>query len=261
MGGILENRTALVTGGSSGLGQATAKRLTEAGARVVVCGRSDKGLEETVSAIRSAGGTADAVRTDLAKPGAAAEVVRKSIALAGTLDILVNNAGVMHPHLILKGTRAIWEEMFNVNVLALLEATQEAVAHMQKTGRDGHIVNISSLSARMDNGSVYGASKVAVDMISKSLRGELEGCRIRVTNILPGGFTTNLGRDFPPEATAAMLKTMHIDENSTPEQIGAYMRDPDDIARAVLFAVSQPIETNIFEMIVRPACSVNMPSY
>ncbi len=261
MGSSFEGKIALVTGGSSGLGKATAIRFANAGIRVVICGRSAAGLADTISQIRSAGGTVDSIEIDLAQAGAGREVVKKAISLAGRLDILVNNAGIMDPAPVLKGKREMWETMFNVNVFALLEASQEAIAHMQELGHEGHIVNISSLASRMENGSVYGASKAAVDMISRSLRGELEKDNIRVVNILPGGFVTNLGRDFPPEATGAMLKSMKIDEKSTKEEIDAYMRDPDDIARAVLFAVSQPIELNIFEMIVRPARNADMPLY
>lgn len=257
----LKGKTALITGGSSGIGQATAKRLAAAGARVVICGRSQESLLATVSAIESAGGKVHAVRTDLARPGAAREVVQQAVAFAGRLDILVNNAGVLHPQPILGGSRGLWEAMFNVNVLALLEGIQEAVLHMRESGHEGHIVNISSLASRMDNGGVYGASKAAVNMISESLRYELEPYKIRVVNILPGGYATNLAREFPPAALAAMLNSMKIDEHTTPEERAAYMGDPDDVARAVLFAVSQPIHVNVFEIVVRPPHNTPMPSY
>ncbi|MEM7568805.1 MAG: SDR family NAD(P)-dependent oxidoreductase [Pseudomonadota bacterium] len=256
----LAGRVALVTGASSGLGAATAAALGAAGATVYVLGRNEAGLTATLEAITKAGGPAgQLIVADLGQSGAAAAAIERVASDAGHIDILVNNAAIYHGGTIAEQTADMWRDMFQVNVLSLLEAAQGAVAHMRAQKTPGHIVNISSLSARLDPGGSYGASKAAVDKISEQLRDELEGDDIRVVNIVPGAFSTNLGRNMTPEQLQGLMDAfqrapVEPDEEGRTALVGL----PDDIARAVLYAVSQPININIGEMVVRPAMNTTL---
>ncbi|MEO0412680.1 MAG: SDR family oxidoreductase [Pseudomonadota bacterium] len=252
---ILAGRTALVTGASSGLGAATAIALAHHGAQVYVLGRNEEGLAATLKAMPTEGqAPGQMLVADFSQPGAAAAAVERAASASGQIDILVNNAAVFHSGTIAEQTPDMWREMFQVNVLSLLEASQSAIACMRSQGTPGHIVNISSLSARMDPGGAYGASKAAVDKVSEQLRHELEGDDIRVVNIVPGAFSTNLGRNMTPEQLEGLMDAFQRvptapDADGRTPLVGL----PDDIARAVVFAVSQPININIGEMVVRPA--------
>ncbi|MEM9880865.1 MAG: SDR family oxidoreductase [Pseudomonadota bacterium] len=255
----LAGRIALVTGASSGLGAAIANRLAAAGARVYLLGRNEEGLAASAHGIRAAGGAADILVSDLGQAGAAGVAVEQVVQDAGKIDILVNNAAIFHTGPIAEQAPQMWREMFQVNVLALIEASQGAIAAMRQQKTPGHIVNISSLSSRLDPGGVYGASKAAVDKVSEQLRDELEGDDIRVVNILPGAFATNLGRNMTEEQRQGLMDLL----SRVPAAPDAQGRTPlvglpDDIARAVEFAVSQPININIAEMVVRPAMNTNV---
>lgn len=257
---VLKGKTAVVTGASSGLGRAIAERLGGAGASVFLCGRSNDGLKETASAVAKAGGQARTGALDLARPGALAHFIEDAARETGRLDILVNNAGVMHFGPIAEDDPATWREMIDVNLLALLEGAQAAIRAMRKTKSAGHIVNISSLAGRTEALGVYGATKAAVDYVGRHLRRELEREPIRVTTIVPGAFATNLGRSIPPERLASFAKELAKGGHDLGKPgRSAIMGLPDDIARAVLFAVTQPIDLNIQEMVVRPGRDVTIP--
>lgn len=256
----LASRTIVVTGGSSGLGRAIAVRLAGEGARVFVCGRSSAGLEETLKALVGAGGTGEARALDLAEPGALAAFIADAATRTGRLNGLINNAGVMHFGPLASDDPKTWREMIDVNLLALLEGSQAAIRAMRATKSEGHIVNISSLAGRAEALGVYGATKAAVDYIGRHLRKELERDPIRVTTIVPGGFTINLGRSFPPERLMAFAKELAKGGHDLGKPGRSRMMGlPDDIARAVSFVLTQPIDLNISEMVVRPAMDVTIP--
>jgi len=256
----ISGQTALVTGGSSGLGQATALRLAQAGVSVFVLGRDQTGLDHTVRTIEEMGGQAEFIRADLSEPGILSQAVDHVVKTAGAIHILVNNAAIMVMDPAATGARDRWEKMFAINVHAPIEGAQAAIAHMRNSGVNGHIVNISSLASRLPGGGIYGATKAALEKYVEQLRLELEHDNIRVTTIVPGGFSTNLGRDLDPDQQAAfqtnvgarMAGIVPDDEGRTP-----LFGIPDDIARAVLFAVAQPIYLNIYEMVVRPAQNID----
>lgn len=256
----VSGQVALVTGGSSGLGQATALRLAEAGMEVFVLGRSKEGLEETVKGVKAKGGKAGFIQGDLSETGVAASAVEHVVDKAGKINALVNNAAVMFMEPGATAERARWEKMFNINILSLIEGSQAAVAAMRNSGEHGHIVSISSLASRLTGGGLYGATKAALEKYMEQLRLELEHDKIRVTTIIPGGFSTNLGRDISPDQQAAF-------QNALAPRMADLVPDadgrtplfgiPDDIARAVVFAIAQPIYLNIYEMIVRPAQNID----
>lgn len=255
----LSGRVALVTGASSGLGAATAAALARRGARLYLLGRNEEGLAACASAVQSGGGKADMLVADFSQTGAASVAVERVAEDAGHIDILVNNAAVFYDGPVAEQTPQMWQEMFQVNVLSLIEASQSAVKAMRAQKTPGHIVNISSLSSRLDPGGVYGASKAAVDKVSEQLRHEVEGDNIRVVNIVPGAFATNLGRNMTPEQMEAMMQAfqrapVEPDEEGRTPLVGL----PADIANAVVYAVTQPINLNIAEMIVRPAMNTQL---
>ena len=269
----LKGRTAIVTGASSGIGRAIAIRLGEAGAQVFLAGRTTAALAEGVKAVEQAGGSATAVAFDARDVKQVQGLVDKAVKATGRLDIMVNNAGLEFPSTIIDGDPERWREMLEVNVLALLVGAQAAVRAMRACGAEGHIVNISSVAGRNESSGVYGSTKWAVNSIATTLRKELENDKIRVVNIMPGAVATNFARNFPPEFVKGIVNSLGINADIKPggqlppavlDQIAAagklFLASADDIARAVLFAVTQPIELNVFEMVVRPQRQLQLPA-
>ncbi|MBW2722832.1 MAG: SDR family NAD(P)-dependent oxidoreductase [Deltaproteobacteria bacterium] len=162
--------------------------------------------------------------------------------------------------------------MLETNVLALLVGCQAAVKAMRAYKAEGHIVNISSVATERNNSGVYGSTKHAVNVISSTLRDELEQDTIRVTNVLPGATATNFARNFEPEFGALILKMAGMDievkkgermPDEVLEKVSEQMKhrfgDPNDVAKTVLFAVTQPIDVNIAEIVVRPPMALSLP--
>lgn len=265
MSKTLSGKTAIVTGASSGIGSAIARALAGEGAEIYVAGRTETALKALTSEIASAGGKAHAAVVDVRDPVSISGLVDRAVKETGKLNIMVNNAGLSYPDSIANGKFEHWREMFETNVLALLAGAQAAIKAMRKGKFEGHIVNISSIGGRREGAGVYGATKAAVNMIGETLRIELENDPIRVVQIMPGAVLTNFGRNFPPDVVEGLLKSMG--ENVAPDMDGKLPQEvieraqakaaqmfahADDVARAVLFAVTQPIALNIFEMVVRP---------
>ena len=268
----LAGRTAVVTGASSGIGLAIAKRLAAAGAHVFLAGRTLGPMEQAKLAIEEAGGDAQVVTADLRDPMKVQSLVNMAVERTGRLDIMVNNAGLEFPSSIIEGSPEDWRAMLETNVLALLTGCKAAVIAMRKCGAQGHIVNMSSVSAQRRNSGVYGATKHAVNVISASLRDELEEDDIRVTNVLPGATATNFARHFPApfvdkiiEMSGTELTPKEGDHYSanTLAGLARNMRknlcSPDDIANAVMYAVTQPITVNIADIVVRPPRAMTIP--
>lgn len=268
----LSGRTAIVTGASSGIGRAIALRLGEAGAHVFITGRNKSSLEAITREIGEHGGKATGHAFDIRDIKALQDFVARTAKEAGRLDIMVNNAGLEYPSSIIDGDPERWREMLEVNVLALLAGSQAAIRAMRACGAEGHVVNISSVAGRNDASGVYGSTKWAVNSIATTLRKELEGDNIRVVNIMPGAVATNFARNFPPDFVQGIVSSLGIKADFKPgEQMPAALLDQvakagkmflaaaDDIARAVLYAVTQPIELNVFEMVVRPQRQLQLP--
>jgi NADP-dependent 3-hydroxy acid dehydrogenase YdfG len=262
---ILSGKTAVVTGASSGIGRAIAETLGMAGAHVYLAGRTQKAMDASQAKIESAGGKASPVVMNVRDVRQIQELVDQAVTETGRLDIMVNNAGVSHPAPIIDADPEGWREMLETNILALLVGCQAAVKAMRKTGAHGHIVNISSIAAHRPDSGVYGATKHAVNCISTSLRGELEGDSIRVVTIMPGAIATNFARNFEPAVVQGIVRSAGIDievkkgerlpdelfENFPPA-MRQMLGSPDDVASAVLYAVTRPIEVNVAEIVVRP---------
>ena len=269
---ILNGQTAIITGASSGIGLAIAKRLAMVGAHVFLAGRTAEPMEETKRAIEQQGGSASVMTTDVRDPLQVEQIVATAVKQTGRLDIMVNNAGLEFPSTILEGKPEQWRAMLETNVLALLVGCQAAVMAMRECGAEGHIINISSVSAQRRNSGVYGATKHAVNVISASLRDELEEDDIRVTNILPGATATNFARNFPAPFVEKMIEmsgtelTPKRGEHYSAETLDEFAKNmkknlcsADDIANAVIYVVSQPINVNVADIVVRPPRAMTTP--
>jgi len=262
----LEGKTAVVTGASSGIGRAIAERLGSVGARVYLAGRTAEAMEASRLRIEQAGGKADVVVLDVRDPDALHALVDRAAEDTGRLDVMVNNAGLSYPGRVLDGRLDQWREMFEVNVLSLLVGCQAAIEAMTRCGNGGHVVNVSSLAAQRRESGVYGATKHAVNAITSTLREELEDTDIRVVCVMPGAVATNFGRNFAPATINALGALIgeeldfhqgdRLPDDSLEKAQAALAQSlatPDDVAEAVLFAVSVPSRVNIAEIVVRPA--------
>ena len=239
----VENKVVLITGASSGIGDATARLLAEQGAKVVLGARRTDRLEAITSDIRRAGGAADFRHLDVADAQSMQDFVGFAKERFGRVDVLFNNAGVMplSPMAALKTNE--WNAIIDINIKGVLNGIAAVLPIMEAQG-SGQIINTASTGAHAVAAScgVYCASKCAVRAISEGLRQETD--RIRVTVISPGVTTTELGHDITDPDAAEILT-----------QLRAMSLSPAAIANAVLFAISQPPEVDVNEMIVRAVTS------
>ena len=242
--GKLTGKVALVTGASSGIGAATALALAHEGAAVALIARRRERLEALAQSIAAAGGRAEVVALDMAEVGSAEEAVKRTLEAFGGLDIVVNNAGLMLLGPVAGADLSDWERMLNLNVLSLMTLTRAALEHM-KPRRSGHIVNISSVSGRGSGptSAGYSATKWAVGGFSEGLRQEVRLENIRVTVIEPGVVATELTDHIT-----------HLETTTNYEGRIATMTplEAEDVAAAVIYAVTQPLRVNVNEILIRP---------
>ncbi|MEA2493540.1 MAG: hypothetical protein QOJ29_1451 [Thermoleophilaceae bacterium] len=241
----MADRVAVVTGASSGIGEATAKALAGEGYAVALAARREDRINELAEEISSGGGKALAVPTDVGDVSSAQALIQRTKDELGSVDVLVNNAGVMLLGPILGADIEHWQRMVNVNVLGLMYCTHAALPIMQEQG-SGHVVNVSSVAgrvARLGSG-VYNATKWGVGAFSESLRQEALNYGVRVTIIEPGYVDTELqGHNEHPMVVERMEKDK--------KQIGKVL-EADDIANAIVYAVQQPDHVSINEVLIRP---------
>ncbi|MGY1715759.1 SDR family NAD(P)-dependent oxidoreductase [Geodermatophilus sp. SYSU D01106] len=240
----LTGKVALVTGASSGIGEATAVALAGAGAAVAVGARRADRLEALAGRLRDGGArvlTLDLDVTDEASCRAAVARTREEL---GGLDVLVNNAGVMLLGTIVGADVEDWRRMLSTNVLGLMYMTHAAIDGMVDQG-SGDVVNISSVAGRTarKGAGVYNASKWAVNAFSESLRQEVTTRGVRISLVEPGAVATELTDHITqPEAKAA---SQRMAAEMTPLQA-------EDVARAIAYVVSQPPHVAVNEVLVRP---------
>jgi len=239
----LKGKTALVTGASSGIGEAAARRLVEHGVKVALAARRGDRLAALAAELSATGGEVISVVTDVTVRDQVDALARAARDAFGQIDILVNNAGIM-PLSFMKNLHVEeWERMVDVNIKGVLYAIAAVLPDMCAR-KSGHIVNVSSVAGRrlFPSGAVYCGTKFAVTAISEGLRAELSASDgIRVTAIEPGAVATEL--------------TQTITDPAVIEMFGArQMRrlEADDIARAVIYAVSQPPHVDVAEILVMP---------
>jgi NADP-dependent 3-hydroxy acid dehydrogenase YdfG len=244
----LDGKVAVVTGASSGIGEATAEALAAEGASVVVAARREDRLEDLVGRIQGNGGQVLSVTADVIEEQQAHDLIKQATDELGRVDILVNNAGVMQLSKVEKGLSDEWRRMFDVNVMGLLYVTDAAIEVMKEQG-SGHIVNVSSLAGRKSGPfrGAYAGTKFAVNAISEALRQELLEDNIRITMVEPGAVETELAD--------------HITDEEAREGMSALMEierlQPEDIAAAVVYVVTQPERVSVNEILVRPTQQQN----
>lgn len=236
-------KVALVTGASSGIGEATALALAIAGAKVAIAARRADRLADLAASIEDAGGQALQIVVDVTKPGDIARMIDAVVDEFGRLDILLNNAGVMLLSPVAEASFDDWRRMIELNLIALMEITRAALPHLKAS--KGHIVNVSSVAGRVANpgASAYAASKFGVVGFSESLRREVYADKVRVTVIEPGMVATELGDHITNPKAKANLEQ----RRATMEPLLA-----EDIAAAVVYAVTQPGRVNVNEILLRP---------
>lgn len=237
----IQNKIVIITGASSGLGEATAKRLAKHGAKLMLAARREDRLKELVAEIEQDGGTAKYQVTDVSDRSQVAALAKATQQAYGRIDVLVNNAGLM-PLSPLDETKVEeWDKMIDVNIKGVLYGVA-AVLPIMRSQQSGHIINISSVAGHkvFPGGAVYCATKYAVKAISEGIRLESQG-QIRSTNISPGAVATELTNTITHEQTAQNI-----------DQLYSVAIDADAIARAITYAIEQPRDVDVNEMIIRP---------
>jgi NADP-dependent 3-hydroxy acid dehydrogenase YdfG len=240
----LSGKVALVTGASSGIGEATAVALAAAGAAVAIGARRADRLDALAGKLRDDGARVLTLDLDVTDEAACRDAVARTRAELGGLDVLVNNAGVMLLGTIVGADVEDWRRMVSTNVLGLMYMTHAAIDGMVEQGA-GDVVNISSVAGRQarKGAGVYNASKWAVNAFSESLRQEVTTRGVRISLVEPGAVATELTDHITQPAAKEGAQRMYTD--MTPLQA-------EDIARAILYVVSQPPHVAVNEVLVRP---------
>ena len=232
------NKSILVTGGTTGIGRATAILLASQGARVMVFGRHDQELNEALKDIREAGGEVLGLTADTANPEDIQRVFKEVDRQMDGLDILINNAALGYKS-VMEGAYQDWQYIVNTNLLGYMAIAHEAIERM-KAQKQGHIVNIGSMSAdvREKNSSVYVATKSGIQGFSEALRKEVNPLGIKVTLIEPGAVGTDM-QPQPPEEQQRLIEKME-------------MLRAEDIAACVLYTLTQPKRCDVVNVQIRP---------
>ncbi len=232
----LKNKTTLITGGSSGLGKATAFLFAKEGAKVVITGRTEKTLKETVEEAKKEGLQIDYIVSDVAKEEDCKEAVEHTIKKYGRIDILFNNAGILPLGTTHETSIEDWDKVFNINVKGTWLMSKYTIPHMLKQGK-GWIVNNSSILGlkAIPGAAAYNSTKGAVTQLTRSMAVEYASKGIHVNAICPGTIETPMVENFlsnAPQGVEQYLKSLH--------PIGRFGR-PEEIAHAVLFLCDENV--------------------
>jgi NADP-dependent 3-hydroxy acid dehydrogenase YdfG len=241
---ILAGKVVLITGGGTGIGEAAAQALAAAGATVAITGRRKARLDEVVTAIRDAGGTALAIPSDASKEADAFAAVAQCVAAFGRLDILINSAGVNEAGGIQSLDLDGWRKVIDINLYGTIYTTAAAVPHIKAAG-GGDIINISSTAGRRAAGlfASYATSKHGVNGFSESIRQELGGDNIRVSVVEPGATETEIANSVSDPKWAEMMQA-HVSKDGAMKA--------SDIADAIIFILSLPRRANVSTILIRP---------
>jgi NADP-dependent 3-hydroxy acid dehydrogenase YdfG len=245
----LDGTVALVTGSSSGIGEATARALAGAGAAVAVVARRKPRLDKLAAEIKENGGRALVIEADITKESQARAAVERTVKELGRLDTVVNNAGVMLLGPIVGAPTEEWERMVSLNIMGLLYIAHAALPHLLRAAEGpprqvADLVNISSVAGRVARSHVgiYNLTKFGVGAFSESLRQEVTGRHVRISLVEPGAVNTELGNHVRPEIREQLFQRFANMERM----------ESEDIADAILYIVTRPRRVAVNEMLIRP---------
>ena len=239
----IAGKVIVITGASSGLGEAAARRLSAAGATLVLGARRVDRLEALAAELRAQGGQVLVVPTDVTDRAQVQRLVDAAVAAFGRIDVLVNNAGLMPQSRLERLHVDEWDRMIDVNLKGVLYGIAAALPHMQAR-RSGQIINVASVAGHKvgPGGAVYSATKHAVRVVSEGLRQEVKPYHLRTTIISPGAVATELPATVTDPEARTRLEKLYADV-----AIAA-----DSFARAVVFAIDQPDDMDVNEILFRP---------
>lgn len=247
--GTLQGTVALVTGASSGIGEAAALALASRGAAVALAARRTDRLEGVAERIEAGGGRAIVIATDVTDRAQAEGAVERTVADLGRLDTLVNNAGMMLLGPAVDAPVEEWEKMVSINVLGLLYCARAALPHLLTAAASAprnvaDMVNISSVAGRVarSGSAVYNATKHGVGAFSEALRQEVTGRRVRVSVVEPGATVSELRSHNRPE----------VQEQMRQRTAGVELLHADDVAEAIAYIVTRPWRVAVSELMLRP---------
>ena len=237
----IKNKAVVITGASSGLGEATARLLSAQGASVVLGARRVERIQSLANELTGNGGKALAIPTDVTDYDQVKKLVDAAVQTYGRIDVMINNAGLMPQSPLERLKIDDWNQMIDVNIKGVLYGIAAALPHM-KAQKSGHIINVSSVAGHKvhPNSAVYAATKHAVRAISEGLRMEMKPYNIRTTVISPGAVDTELPNSVTEPDIAEIVRKAH--ERAIPA---------DTFARAVAYAMSQPEDVDINEILFR----------
>ena len=237
----IQNKVVIITGASSGLGEATARRLAASGAKLMLAARREDKLKDLVAAVEEQGGTAIYQVTDVADRAQMQSLADATLKAYGRIDVLINNAGLMPLSPLDQVKVDEWDQMIDVNIKGVLYGIAAVLPTMRQQ-KSGHVINLSSVAGQkvFPSSAVYCATKYAVRAISEGLRLESKG-EIRSTNVSPGAVATELTNTITDADTATGMN-----------QLYSIAIDADAIARAIAYAIEQPGDVDVNEIIIRP---------
>jgi NADP-dependent 3-hydroxy acid dehydrogenase YdfG len=239
----IQGKVIVITGASSGLGEAAARLLSDQGAIVVLGARRRERIKTLEKELQGKGGKALAVATDVTDPKQVDKLVEAAIGAFGKVDVIINNAGLM-PHSPLDRRKVDdWNRMIDVNIKGVLYGIGAVLPHMERQ-KSGHIINVSSVAGHKVGvgNAVYSATKHAVRVISEGLRQEVKPYNIRTTIISPGAVATELPQSITEADVAGNIQQFY-------EQ---YAIPADSFARAVAYAINEPDDVDVNEILFRP---------
>ena len=238
----IEGKVVVITGASSGLGEATARHLAKRGAAAVLAARRADRLAAIAEDIRAAGGKVEVVQTDVTRPDNLRALIDTAVRVFGKIDVLINNAGLMSIAPLSETKVDEWDRMIDINIKGVLYGIAAALPVFQKQG-SGHFINIASVAGIKvfsPGGTVYSGTKFAVRAISEGLRHEVGGA-IRTTTIEPGAVDSELKLGSSHEESATFVNDFY--RIAIPS---------DAVARAIAYAIEQPADVDINEIVLRP---------
>ena len=238
----IEGKVVVITGASSGLGEATARHLAKRGAAVVLAARRADRLAAIAEDIRAAGGKVEVVQTDVTRPDNLRALIDTAVRVFGKIDVLINNAGLMSIAPLSETKVDEWDRMIDINIKGVLYGIAAALPVFQKQG-SGHFINIASVAGIKvfsPGGTVYSGTKFAVRAISEGLRHEVGGA-IRTTTIEPGAVDSELKLGSSHEESATFVNDFY--RIAIPS---------DAVARAIAYAIEQPADVDINDIVLRP---------